>query len=232
MDLEVIPRGGWTRMQTSFGRSATLCVLLSMGAAACGHTAPTAPAGALSIATVTPAQPAAQNVPQPLQVQGTGFEAGLVLEVMDPTGLVLDVQSANIQNVLSTSFLAEVVLSVTGTYGLVVRTPDGSASVSFPLTVGTSATSSPTISSISPTSTTASTQAVPVSIAGANFGSSATVDVVDPQGVSTQIGAAGMSDLTSTAIQFSMAFTKSGNYMVTVVSSAGLTSNAVTVFAQ
>jgi hypothetical protein len=232
MDLEVIPRGGWTQMQTSVGRSATLCVLLSMGAAACGHTAPTAPTGALSIATVTPAQPAPQTIPQPLQVQGTGFEAGLMLEVTDPTGIVLDVEGANIQNVLSTSFLAEVVLSVTGTYSLVVRAPDGSASLSFPLTVGANATSSPTISSISPASTTASTQAVPVSIAGSNFGSGATVEVVDPQGVSTQIGAAGLSELTTSAIQFSMAFTKSGNYMVTVVSSAGQTSNAVTVFAQ
>jgi hypothetical protein len=126
-------------MQISFGRSIALCAMLSIGAAACSHGVPTGPSGTPSISTVTPAQPAQESSAQTLQVQGTGFEAGLVLEVTDPKGAVLDVQGADIQNVLSTSFQAAVLLSVSGTYSLVVRMPDGSASAPFPLTVGASA---------------------------------------------------------------------------------------------
>jgi len=196
----------------------------------CGHSGATGPSSGLEITSAAPLQLTPSATPQLVQFQGEGFSTGLILEVTDPTGATVNIPASQIQDVLSTSFQASLVLAMNGTYGLVVQEPNGDVSTSFSLSVGTGTTAAPVINSVSPSSTTHSTASQVVSISGLNFGTSPSVVVTDPHGVNTT--ASSLSIETDTSIQFSMVFSQTGSYTIVVMALSGAMSNSMTISVQ
>lgn len=222
-----------------FLRLIAIAPVFAIGAAAmsgCSTSSTTSPTGTgstVSITSVSPAQPEASSVVQILDINGSGFASGLSLRVTDPSGGVVLVQGSDLQNVVSASFNAAVVLATPGVYRLSVLDPSGVSSDPFLLTVATQGTSgAPSIASITPTATTRSVQTQVVSILGLNFDTTVTVNISDPQGFTTRVDATQATTLTSTFIQFPFVFSKSGNYLVNVSAASGPLSNTVLIAVQ
>jgi hypothetical protein len=207
-----------------------VCATVAFAAGiSCSHGTVIGPSNGLQITSATPSQFTPSAIPQVVQFQGAGFDTGLILQVTDPTGAAVDILASQIQDLVSASFQASLVLAMNGTYGLVVQEPNGTVSASFPLNVGTGTTGSPLITNISPSSMTRSANPQSVSIAGSGFSTSPSVSILDPQDVSTN--ASGLI-ATDSSIQFSMVFNKAGLYTIAVLTPSGAISNSVTVSVQ
>ena len=102
----------------------------------------------------------------------------------------------------------------------------------FQLTVSVDALASPTISSVTPASTAASSQLQVVSLSGSNFKPPVTIRVIDPLGGSSQIDGGGVTLATASLIQFSLILNQIGLYSVAVTGADGISSNSVIVYVQ
>ena len=74
--------------------------------------------------------------PQTLTVEGSRFEAGLVVTVTDPAGGVQSLGGDAISNVMPGSFQMAITLETAGRYELIVTNPNGKASSSAGFDVG------------------------------------------------------------------------------------------------
>jgi hypothetical protein len=223
-------------MRALFKRGQMWCAILStVIVTSCNHAStsmPTTPTVAnppvvvvTSVSAVIPAEPLQSDLPQLVRVQGLNFRAGLSLSVRDPSGRSVTIPNLAIQNQLSTSFQASVVLDSIGAYGFVVVQSDGDSSVSFLVNVRGIPPLAPIIDSVSPASTVRSAVAQLVSLAGHDFDPSLTVQIVDPQSLLTQLNRSNLSASTDSLIEFSMILDKAGNYTISLWTALGPASN-------
>lgn len=107
-------------------------------------TDPTAP-------TVTALQPetfAATNLPQPVTIRGSGFDAPTVV-LTSPTGDTTRLAGAQLATVNPTSISTQITVGTAGTWRLLVR--NGSGKASGPVSFAVAAALPPTVQSITPT---------------------------------------------------------------------------------
>ena len=104
------------------------------------------------ISSISPATPATSASSQTLTVSGSGFQSGLTLTVISPSGTPTTVSSTNLS---STSFQAAVTLNATGAWKMLAVDADGRLSNTFSFNVGAQA--GPSVTSSSATSVTSTT---------------------------------------------------------------------------
>lgn len=92
------------------------------------------------IDSVAPSKASVSPNAQVLRVDGKRFVSGLVVNVIDPTGTVVNVGGNDVMDITPTSFRVSVMLGLEGQYTLTVTNPDGAVSnaVSLAATKGTS----------------------------------------------------------------------------------------------
>jgi len=158
-------------MSSLVRRYPVTCVVAALVVLACsgdqtrpgGGSDPTAP-------TVTALQPetfAATNLPQPVTIHGSGFDAPTVV-LTSPAGDNTQLAGAQLASVSATSISAQMTVGVAGGWRVLVRNGDGKASPSFSFTVGPAA--APAVQSISPTRIGLSFGVpLPVTIRGTGF---------------------------------------------------------------
>jgi uncharacterized protein (TIGR03437 family) len=91
------------------------------------------------ITSVQPKNTSAGPTPQIISIVGTGFQAGLTLALMPPTGGTQVLSGNQLQNFSSSTFQASVVLNSAGNWGILVTNPDGQTA-STTVTVANQAT--------------------------------------------------------------------------------------------
>jgi len=184
-----------------------------------------------SISSVIPAAPAQSAVAQILSLAGIGFQAGQVLRVTAPSGAVTVVEGTDIQAIAPTSFQASVMLSEAGRYALAVRQANGDVSASFSVDVREAVAIDAIITGVSPAMVSVGATLVTVSLAGSNFDPSMIVQVVDPDSLLIEWDAEHRPSETTALIQFSMVFSKIGDYRISLWSPLllGPVSNTVIV---
>ncbi|MFN0141780.1 MAG: FG-GAP-like repeat-containing protein, partial [Pyrinomonadaceae bacterium] len=85
----------------------------------------------VTITSITPPSPPVSNNNQNVNVNGSGFTAGLTVTVFFPGGGSTNLSGSQIQNLTSTSFTMVVTLNVLGQYGIRVNNPNGNQSNIF-----------------------------------------------------------------------------------------------------
>lgn len=90
------------------------------------------------ITSVQPKSISAGPTPQIISIVGTGFQAGLTLTLMPPTGGNQVLSGTQLQNFSSSTFQVSLVLNSAGNWGVVVKNPDGQ-SASATIAVATQA---------------------------------------------------------------------------------------------
>jgi hypothetical protein len=190
------------------------------------------------VTAVTPAPVVASSTPQLLQVTGTGFAPGLVVE-LTVQGQTETFSGAAVQNAKATTFEISVVLAQAGAASLVVRNTDGGVSAPFALTVTSGPAQkpapapapqpTPVIDRADPEKATRSTVAQPVNLSGKSFVQGLVVTVTDPTGTVTTIDTNAIEAVSPTAVRFRVVLNVSGEYTFTVTNPKGQPSNAVTV---
>jgi hypothetical protein len=72
---------------------------------------------------------------QTLTVTGSGFRAGLSLDMTTPEGTTHNLSGSAIESARDSSFKVSITLATAGTYTLVVTNPDGGTSEAFEMRV-------------------------------------------------------------------------------------------------
>jgi len=101
----------------TFTGAGTLSVLVQGGSAP-----------APQISQVSPSSPSASSTPRTLTVYGSGFQSGLTVTAIPPSGTSFTISGSQIQNITSTSFQMTVTLNTAGTWAIRVNNPDGQQS--------------------------------------------------------------------------------------------------------
>ena len=134
-----------------------------------------------------------------MELFGSNFGSGDTLTFIDPQGTSHASGAAKLTVVSSTEM--EYQFNDGGDPGLwtvLVNSPDGTAhSGAYSFTVA-----APSLSSVSPTSYPASTSSQIMEIFGSNFGSGDTLTFIDPQGTSYASGAAKLTVVSSTEMEY------------------------------
>jgi hypothetical protein len=189
-----------------------------------------------TVTAVTPSPLVMSPNAQPLRVTGTGFAAGLTVEIQSH-GNTQTYSGAAIQGHNATSFEVSVVLAQPGAASLIVRNTDGGVTEPFTLKVEVGKGAEPTrgpqavpvIERVSPDKTNRSTVAQVLTLSGHSFSPAATVTMTDPTGVVTIIKGNSLEASTPTIIRFGATLDVSGDYTFTVTNPPGQASNTVTV---
>ena len=134
-----------------------------------------------SISSISPSTPTASGSNQNVTVSGSQFQSGLTVTVGFPGGGGTTLSGTQIQSVVAGSFTMSITLGTAGTYTIKVNNPDGGQSNTFSFNVK-AAVSTPSISSISPSTPTASGSNQNVTVSGSQFQSGLTVTVGSPVG--------------------------------------------------
>ncbi len=157
-----------------------LCVLSVLFLSGCGGSSPTSGGGtsdpAPALSAITPSAATAGSFGVTLTATGSNFTQGSEIQYNGTAQPTLYVSSGSLQAPLTAQQLASA-----GTIAVTVVNPQsagGQTSASIPLTVSSngSPNPAPTIASISPGSASMGSQAVSISVSGANFIPSSTVD--------------------------------------------------------
>ncbi len=211
--------------------SYAICALSTLAVVGCGATTPTTPAGVgLRVTSLQPAQITQSDSPQVLSVTGSGFVAGLVVSLTDPTGVTRTFDSAAIQSLQPTSFRITATLDLSGSYSLQTGIPSGDTSTPFTFVVQASGqASTPHIDAVTPASTTHSSAAQIVQLTGTGFSAGLTVTVTDPSGAAMTFAGTELGATTSTTCQLAPVLSVVGTYSVYVTNADGQTSNVVTL---
>ena len=221
-------------MRASGHLKAASALLLALGVAGCDPDIPTSPGGATSprITSVVPQAPLASPAPQTLTIRGERFLTGLELAVASPSGATQTISGSAIQQLQSTSFQTTVVLNAPGTYSLTIRNTTGDLSEPFALAVqGSPGETVPFINAVVPGSVTRSATPQTVTVQGGNFVAGLSVQITEPDGVTTFQSGGAISGLTSTSFLMTMTFGKVGIYTLRVSNPSGEASNVVNVVA-
>ena len=152
-----------------------------------------------SLSSVSPTSYPASTSSQIMELFGSNFASGDTLTFIDPQGTSHASGAAKLTVVSSTEM--EYQFNDGGDPGLwtvLVNSPDGTAhSGAYSFTVA-----APSLSSVSPTSYPASTSSQIMEIFGSNFGSGDTLTFIDPQGTSHASGAAKLTVVSSTEMEY------------------------------
>src|SRR6185369_4295668 len=131
--------------------------------------------------SITPTTPASAPSDQDIFVSGANFKPNLSVDISSPGGGVTTLSGEQIQNVTETSFIMRATLNVPGSWSLKVKNPDNQQSTSFPFTVA-SGGPNPFITSISPSTPTATGANQNVIVTGGNFQNGLRVNATFPNG--------------------------------------------------
>ena len=174
----------------------------------------TAPAPAIS--SISPSSPTASTSNQTITVYGSNFQSGLTVTAYFPGGGSTTLSGTQIQNVTSSSFQLIITFANSGSWGIRVTNPDTQQSGTFSFTVSGSTAPAPAISSISPSSPTASTSNQTITVYGSNFQSGLTVTAYFPGGGSTTLSGTQIQNVTSSSFQLIITFANSGSWGIRV----------------
>ena len=184
----------------------------------------TTPIASPAITSISPSSPTRSDSNQNVTVSGSGFANGLTVFITFPSGGGTTLSGTQIQNVTSTSFRMVATLSATGTWSIRVNNPDGGQSNTFFFTVQ-SASQSPTISSVSPSSPTRRDTDQNVQVNGSNFVSGLTVTVFIPGGGSATLSGSQIQGVSSSSFTMVVTLNVVGQYGIRVNNPGGAQSN-------
>jgi len=166
------------------------------------------------------------NSNQNVQVSGSGFQAGLMVDVFNNSGTKVGTLSGSqIQNLTASTFTMVISLgSAASTFGLEVVNPDGGRSQRFTFST---TTPTPSVNSISPSSPPVINGNQNVQVSGSNFQFNLTVDVFNGSG--TKVGTLSGSQILSVSPNsFTMVINlgaSPGNFGIEVVNPSGIRSS-------
>jgi hypothetical protein len=204
-----------------------LTVLLCGGAfAGCHQT--TSPGGTTSILAVTPSIVSPSPAPQVMRFTGANLAGSYSLLVISPGGLVTEMLPAQLQVLGSDTFQASVILPSPGVYAFEIKNPTGEVSSAFQLTVG-SVTGFPTITTITPSATRASTLSQSFSIGGTVFEEGLSIVLAAPDGTIVMVSPADIVVMSDTMCQANLVLNKTGTYLVSIVNPSGGSSNLFSI---
>lgn len=182
----------------------------------------TAPEGTIltaAVTSITPPSPAASASPQTISVTGMNFISGLTVSLTGPNHSSMTLTGAQIQNVSPGGFQMSAVLSTIGQYSLQVTNPNGgAASLPFNFNVQIA---SPAISSVSPSSPTASAGYQVITVNGANFEAGLTVTLTPPGGSPIALLATQIQNVTAATFQLRVILASVGAYSLEVTNPDG-----------
>jgi len=163
-----------------------------------GGTDPSAP----TITAVQPGNILATNLPQPVTIRGSGFDAPTVV-LTSPAGDTTQLTGSQLSSASATSIAAQMTVGVAGGWRVLVRNGDGKATLPFSFNVGPAAP--PTVQSISPTPLLTGT-AVPqvATITGSGFQRGSTVLFTRGEVADFAVARGGPDSLSSTSLSFSL----------------------------
>ena len=198
--------------------------------ASCGTAeSPTTPGGTGPvIREIQPNVILAGPQPQSITVNGDNFATGLTLTVVRPDGTSQTVQANDIEALNSTSFRTSLVFDAIGSYTFSVRSASGTTSPNFNLAVQ-STLGQPQLLSVTPSSTSLSQLPQLLLFQGENLATPFSVNVTDPDGFTTLIGAESVNGASSTSFQITFTPNKRGAWSFSVRTNSGATSNSVIV---
>ena len=156
------------------------------------------PVAAPSLSSVSPTSYPASTSSQMMELFGSNFGSGDTLTFFDPQGTSHASGAAKLTVVSSTEMEYQFNDGGDpGTWTVEVNSPDGTlhSFYSFPV-------AAPSLSSVSPTSYPASTSSQMMELFGSNFGSGDTLTFIDPQGTSHASGAAKLTVVSSTEMEY------------------------------
>lgn len=192
-------------------------------------------AGAVEPPTVTGVSPTPVVMSpkaQALKVAGTGFAAGLTVEVMSQGNTEVYSGTA-IQGRTATTFDVNVVLAQAGEATLIVRNTDGGVSEPFPFKVEAGPAvprrTVPAIDRVSPDKVTRGSVAQTLTLSGSNFVQGLSVSVTDPAGTVTVLKGTALESVTPETVKFSLVLDTAGEYSLLVTNPGGVSSNTVVV---
>ena len=160
------------------------------------------------ISSINPPTPVAGSANQNVIVFGSQFQSGLTVSVTFPNGGSATLSGSQIQNLTSTSFTMVITLNGAGSWAIRVNNPDGGESNTFLFNV-LPGKSSPTISSILPSSPFATPGNQNVSVFGSQFQAGLTVSVFFPGGGSSTLSGSQIQSVSGTS--FVMVINFNGN---------------------
>jgi surface antigen len=175
------------------------------------------------VSGIAPTVPTAGSADQNITITGNNFQPQLTVSVVFPGGRPGPTLSgAQVLNVTSGQFTLRITLNAVGTWGIKVNNPDGGQSDSFSFQVQASANPAPAISSILPTTPTASGTDQDVTVFGSNFQPGLKVGVTFPGGIPGPT-LSGAQILNVTTGQFTMRATlgATGTWRITVFNPDG-----------
>jgi hypothetical protein len=219
--------------------------LAAVLAAACGHSSPSAPSivaqptpqatqASATVSSVLPATLPPSASMQTLVVEGTNFQPGLTV-IFSQAGAstahasphsTQSITGTDVQNLTSTSFNVNVMVSGAGSYVLQVVNPSASPSAPSTVIADPSLSSNPTIAGLSPRSPAPGTAPTPVYVVGTNFVAGLSVQLTFPDGSTTTLGGTAITFGSSTIIQMRPSLSQSGTYSLRVVNPSGASSDA------
>jgi hypothetical protein len=211
------------QMRSSLLLSALLCA----GAVAGCHKT-TAPGGTTSILSVTPSIVSPSAAPQVMRFSGANLSGSYSLLMISPGGLITELPPAQLQVLGSDTFEASVILPTPGVYAFEIKSPAGEVSSAFQLTVG-SVTGFPTITTITPSATRASTLSQTFSIGGTVFEQGLNIVLAAPDGTIVMVSPADVFVASDTVCQANLVLNKTGAYLVSIVNPSGGTSNLFSI---
>jgi hypothetical protein len=176
------------------------------------------------INNVDPAAPGPATKAQILTITGQEFMPGLTLTVSEPAGNKTVIQGKAITNQTDSSFQAPVMLSIEGTYSLVVTNTDGGISPPFALGVkARPAAQGPVIEKITPAEPMKRQDAQPLLVEGQGFSAGLRVVMTDPMGADVtelQVG-----KVTPNSFELTARLEHSGEYTLVVTNPSGAVSS-------
>jgi hypothetical protein len=159
-----------------------------------------------SISSINPSNPTATVGNQNVTVNGSQFQNGLTVTVGFPGGGSAILSGSQIQGVNSSSFAMVINFnSNPGTYSIRVNNPDGGISAAFSFSVH-SVTSTPVISSISPSRPSSNAGNQLITVFGSGFQSGLTVTVGFPNGGTATLSGTQIQDVGSSSFLMDINF--------------------------
>lgn len=195
---------------------------------------------AASVSGVLPTSLAPSVSDQTILVSGANFQPGLSVTLTltgTPPAAARGMQSiaaaatttttftgSAIHNLTDTSFELVVSVQQSGTYNLCVTNPSAPPSVPVTITATPSTASRPTLVGLSPSSPTQSTTSQVVYLAGAGFQPGLSAVFTAPNGATSTVGGAGVTEASSTIARVWAVLAEAGQYAVKVANPDGQTS--------
>jgi len=179
-----------------------------------------------AITSVSPASPTVNAAAQGVYVLGTGFETGVTAQLTRPDGSVVPVTGSAILGSSATAFKMNVVLDVVGTYKVKAVNVSGLVSDWFTFSVSAPAPPpAPTVTTVYPTTITASATSQGVYVIGTNFETGVTALLTRPNGTVQTISGASIVGSSATAFKMMVTLDVAGTYKVQAINPSGQTSS-------